>query len=635
MARKALLLATSRGEIMEQQAAPSASKQKTGSAVNFCRLANNLAAMPAGSPAPSTDSSQATAATDPVLPTPAEPPPTQRPRKHRVRHADQQPTNQEQQHQQTAVTSTAPAAAAAAPGDEIQPAASTPPPERPAPLLQPLPANAAAASDHHLAVTIHRTSALHKLPHSLLPRASPAAVTAAAAGRPPPPVQQLRIRCFLADTGLLPPAVVAVPAPETTAAATKPTAAAAPAASAARRKPPPPHWNETLVFPSPALAPPPPPHGRLVHQHVLLFVLEVDEAPIAWAFFKPVTVHGDSNADAEARLQFFHLPRAGLRNNNRRLDALSCLIFMREGGKQCFVVSPSHPPHTTTRSRQRRATRWGARPPPQPASNNNADPSQDGPQPPSSPAFEQAAVLDWFQDTRLRGTPFPASLFITVRSIPKAMAAEVLTTLRSNAAWHAPLLANQSPLPAQARASSPGAAPAPASAPQQLRHQLDIRRQLSVQPVWQRLRSQTCRLPNRLHKRLWAGDKGCFSLAFSHRGTLLAAACADRDLNVINLYTVAGAGSPPTETGHLLVAFNGHHNLVHDLAWSQDDKLLASASSDGTICVWDTQLFSPAPLQVGWGDSFVWWVFIIHSLTQLVVSFKTHRCYATPALYSA
>lgn len=323
--------------------------------------------MPAGSPAPSTDSSQATAATDPVLPTPAEPPPTQRPRKHRVRHADQQqPTNQEQQHQQTAVTSTAPAAAAAAPGDEIQPAASTPPPERPAPLLQPLPANAAAASDHHLAVTIHRTSALHKLPHSLLPRASPAAVTAAAAGRPPPPVQQLRIRCFLADTGLLPPAVVAVPAPETTAAATKPTAAAATAASAARRKPPPPHWNETLVFPSPALAPPPPPHGRLVHQHVLLFVLEVDEAPIAWAFFKPVTVHGDSNADAEARLQFFHLPRAGLRNNNRRLDALYLFDFYARGGSAvfcCFTISPT-PHHHPQPPAQGHAL---GRPPPAPA----------------------------------------------------------------------------------------------------------------------------------------------------------------------------------------------------------------------------------------------------------------------------
>jgi WD40 repeat protein len=36
---------------------------------------------------------------------------------------------------------------------------------------------------------------------------------------------------------------------------------------------------------------------------------------------------------------------------------------------------------------------------------------------------------------------------------------------------------------------------------------------------------------------------------------------------------------------HLILL--GHHHTIYDLTWSSDDKLLLSASSDGTAKVWD------------------------------------------------
>ncbi|KAG2467061.1 AHI1 protein, partial [Polypterus senegalus] len=44
-------------------------------------------------------------------------------------------------------------------------------------------------------------------------------------------------------------------------------------------------------------------------------------------------------------------------------------------------------------------------------------------------------------------------------------------------------------------------------------------------------------------------------------------------------------------SGKVLGAFNGHLNIVYDLSWSKDDKSLISASSDGTVRVWNMETF--------------------------------------------
>ena len=43
--------------------------------------------------------------------------------------------------------------------------------------------------------------------------------------------------------------------------------------------------------------------------------------------------------------------------------------------------------------------------------------------------------------------------------------------------------------------------------------------------------------------------------------------------------------------------FAAHLNLVYDIAWSDDDSALLSASSDSTARLWDTKGFSAAPLK--------------------------------------
>jgi jouberin len=41
------------------------------------------------------------------------------------------------------------------------------------------------------------------------------------------------------------------------------------------------------------------------------------------------------------------------------------------------------------------------------------------------------------------------------------------------------------------------------------------------------------------------------------------------------------------EMGTVKIVLRGHHDLIHDLSWSQDDKFLVSASADGSVKVWD------------------------------------------------
>ncbi|XP_068608243.1 jouberin [Brachionichthys hirsutus] len=96
---------------------------------------------------------------------------------------------------------------------------------------------------------------------------------------------------------------------------------------------------------------------------------------------------------------------------------------------------------------------------------------------------------------------------------------------------------------------------------------------------WSRLPGQVCRIPNTPTLSFRGGQMGCYTVLFSHAGTILAAACADRDAFPVVVYEIP--------SGKVLAAFSGHLKIVYDLCWSGDDRSLLSASSDGTVREWN------------------------------------------------
>ncbi|XP_076013611.1 jouberin isoform X2 [Genypterus blacodes] len=98
---------------------------------------------------------------------------------------------------------------------------------------------------------------------------------------------------------------------------------------------------------------------------------------------------------------------------------------------------------------------------------------------------------------------------------------------------------------------------------------------------WNRVPGQVCRIPNKPVLSFRGGQMGCFTVRFSHAGTILAAACADRDAFPVVVYEIP--------SGKVLAAFGGHLKIVYDLCWSRDDRSLLSASSDGTVRVWNVE----------------------------------------------
>ncbi|XP_067336289.1 jouberin isoform X2 [Channa argus] len=98
---------------------------------------------------------------------------------------------------------------------------------------------------------------------------------------------------------------------------------------------------------------------------------------------------------------------------------------------------------------------------------------------------------------------------------------------------------------------------------------------------WSRLPGQVCRIPNKPMLAFRGGQMGCFTVLFSHAGTILAAGCADRDAFPVVVYEIP--------SGKALAAFSGHLKIVYDLCWSRDDRCLLSASSDGTVREWNVE----------------------------------------------
>ena len=92
---------------------------------------------------------------------------------------------------------------------------------------------------------------------------------------------------------------------------------------------------------------------------------------------------------------------------------------------------------------------------------------------------------------------------------------------------------------------------------------------------------EACLVPDTVSARIPCGN-GCFALSFSNSGKYLAAACRDDLLYPIRIFEVDSGKSWPWGD------FLGHHAIVYTLKWMKGDKMLASASGDGTVRLWMT-----------------------------------------------
>ncbi|KAL4624023.1 jouberin [Arapaima gigas] len=134
---------------------------------------------------------------------------------------------------------------------------------------------------------------------------------------------------------------------------------------------------------------------------------------------------------------------------------------------------------------------------------------------------------------------------------------------------------------------------------------------------WSRLPGQVCRIPNKPTLSFRGGQLGCLTLRFSHAGRRLAAACADRDAFPVVVYEIP--------SGKVLAAFNSHLSIVYDLCWSRDDCSLLSASSDGTVRIWNVERIEGIAKKVLPHPSFVY-AAQYHPVTQDLVVTGGYDC---------
>ena len=102
---------------------------------------------------------------------------------------------------------------------------------------------------------------------------------------------------------------------------------------------------------------------------------------------------------------------------------------------------------------------------------------------------------------------------------------------------------------------------------------------------WEKFLDMPSMLPD---TRLWKLDtdaQGALRLEFSSKGKYLAVACttSQKSKTIIKIYDVTKEEAPK-------LILRGHHDLIHDMNWSQDDNYLVTASADGSAKVWDLRL---------------------------------------------
>jgi WD40 repeat protein len=94
--------------------------------------------------------------------------------------------------------------------------------------------------------------------------------------------------------------------------------------------------------------------------------------------------------------------------------------------------------------------------------------------------------------------------------------------------------------------------------------------------IWSRLPGQACNVPNELALSLNSTKQGCYSVKFSTSGSYLACACVEED----NGYPILVFDIPD---GKSFAKFYGHFGIVYEIAWSNLDRYILTASHDATV----------------------------------------------------
>lgn len=107
---------------------------------------------------------------------------------------------------------------------------------------------------------------------------------------------------------------------------------------------------------------------------------------------------------------------------------------------------------------------------------------------------------------------------------------------------------------------------------------------------WHKFGELPSEIPNLLVRKFATEAQGCFRLKFSHRGRYLAAACTQpNDRSIIKIFDV----EDETDNSPKII-LKGHNDIIHDMDWSRDDDYLISASSDGTVRIWNLHDKNPS-----------------------------------------
>jgi len=102
---------------------------------------------------------------------------------------------------------------------------------------------------------------------------------------------------------------------------------------------------------------------------------------------------------------------------------------------------------------------------------------------------------------------------------------------------------------------------------------------------WEKFLDLPSMLPDTRQWKLDTEAQGALRMEFANKGKYLAVACtmAQKSKTIIKVFDVTA--SRVEETCKLVL--RGHHDLIHDMNWSADDKFLVTASADGSAKVWD------------------------------------------------
>jgi len=90
--------------------------------------------------------------------------------------------------------------------------------------------------------------------------------------------------------------------------------------------------------------------------------------------------------------------------------------------------------------------------------------------------------------------------------------------------------------------------------------------------------NRDCKIPRKLAAQIPAGERGAHALTFNKNGDLLVAAIqVDNDFT-LQFFT--------TDTFRKIREIRAHVDLIYELSFSDDDRLLLSASADGMVKIW-------------------------------------------------